>query len=284
MNQLRYKMAEELSLMGYSKKTNVAYVSAMKLLLEYNNKMPSDITETDIKKFLIYKRNQNLAPSTMRIYRCAIHFFYTYIVLKDLKIAHVASTMPDVKLPNVLGVSEVEALIKNAYNLKIQTIIMLFYGTGIRLHELISIKLSDIDSPRMNIKILGKGKKERYVPLNDILLKQLRNYWQKYRPREYLFETNDRSKRYSTRSIQHMFKLAKKKTGITKEGGPHMLRHSYATHLIEGGVPLVMIQRLLGYSSVRTTSGYLWIANQTLSDITSPLELINLPKEEDADE
>ncbi len=273
MNQLRYKMSEELSLMGYSKKTSAAYVSAIKLLLEYHNKRPGSITEADIKKFLTYKRNQNLAPSTMRIYRCAIDFFYSYILIKDLKVAHVASTSPSVKLPYVLGVSEVEALIKNAYNLKIQTIIMVFYGTGVRLHELVAIKLSDIDSSRMNIKILGKGNKERYVPLNDILLKQLRNYWEKYRPKEYLFETYDRTKRYSNRSIQHMFKLAMKKTGFTKEGGPHMLRHSYATHLIEGGVPLVMVQRLMGHSSVRTTSGYLWIANQTLSEISSLLIL-----------
>ena len=277
-------MAEELSLMGYSKKTCSVYVSAMRILLEYHNKMPSAITEADIKTFLIHKRNENLAPSSMRIYRCAIEFFYKYILIKDLKVAHVASTKPKVKLPNVLAISEVETLIKKSYNLKVQTMIMTLYGTGLRRGELLSIKLTDIDSSRMIIKVLGKGNKERYVPINDILLKQFRHYWKVYQPKEYLFETNDRSKKYCGRSIQHMFNLAKKKAGITKEGGPHMLRHTYATHLVEAGVPLVMVQRLMGHSSVRTTSGYLWIANQTLSNIKSPLEFISLPDQETENE
>ncbi len=284
MNQLRYKMSEELTLMGYSKKTTSAYVKSVKLLLQYYNKTPGAITEEDIRKFLIHKRNENLAPSTMRIYRCAIRFFYTIILEKEIKVPHIASTNPEVKVPNVLGISEVETLIRKAYNLKIQTIIMTLYGTGLRLNELLSIKLTAIDSSRMSIKVIGKGNKERYVPINNILLKQLRNYWKAYRPKEYLFETNNRSKRYSGRSIQHMFTLAKKKVGITKEGGPHMLRHTYATHLIEAGVPLVMVQRLMGHSSIRTTSGYLWIANTVLSNIKSPLEFIALPELENDNE
>lgn len=283
MNQLRYKMAEELSLTGYSKKTVASYVRSVRLLLEYFDKTPKQITEDDIRQFLIFKRNQNLCPSTMRIYRCGIRYFYTNIVPRDLKIPQIASTNPEVKVANVLGISEVETLIKKAYNLKVQTMIMLFYGTGIRRAELLSIKLSDIDSSRMVIKILGKGNKERIVPINEILLNQLRAYWKKYQPKEYLFETNDRKKPYSGRSIQHMFNLAKKRAGITKEGGPHMLRHTYATHLVEAGVPLVMVQRLMGHSSIRTTAGYLWIANTILSDIKSPLEFIALPDLEDSD-
>jgi len=282
MNQLRYKMAEELSLTGYSKKTVDSYVRSVRLLLEYFNKTPKQITEDDIRQFLIYKRNQNLCPSTMRIYRCGIRFFFTEIIPRDIKIPKIASTNPEVKVANVLGIPEVETFIKKAHNLKIQTMIMVLYGTGLRLNELLSIKLSAIDSSRMCIKVLGKGNKERYVPINEILLKQLRHYWKRYQPKEYLFETNDRSKRYSGRSIQHMFQLAKKKAGITKEGGPHMLRHTYATHLVEAGVPLVMVQRLMGHSSIRTTAGYLWIANTILSDIKSPLEFIALPDMEDS--
>lgn len=283
MNTLKYKMSEELSVTGYSKRTTDAYISAIKLLLEYHNKAPGNITSEDIKSFLVYKRNSNSAHSTMKIYRRAISYFYSEILPKDVEVAQVASNNPRKKMPNVLSIPEVETFIEKAYDLKIQTIIMTLYGTGLRISELISIKLSDIDSTRMNIKVLGKGNKERYVLLSDVLLKQLRKYWRRYQPKEYLFEPNLRSKKYSTRSMNHMFKRAKEKAGIDKEGGPHMMRHSFATHLIEAGISLVIVQRLLGHSSITTTTGYLWIANTTLTKIKSPLECLALSGEEEGD-
>ena len=143
--------------------------------------------------------------------------------------------------------------------------------------------LKDIDSRRMTVKIVGKGNKERYVSLSDKLLNQLKMYWKEYKPKTYLFETKTPGKPYHKASLQCMFKDCKKRANISKAGGPHMLRHSYATHLIEAGVPIYIVQKLLGHVSIKTTMKYLWVAEYTITSVKSPLDFLVIPKADKED-
>lgn len=277
MNNLKDKMTLEMKITGYSKETIKTYTFALNQLFDHFKKLPSQITSEEIKIFLIHKRNQNLSQSTLRMYGYAIKYFYDKILIRDIKIPYIATKKPKSLVLDVLTVAEVLKLINKAPDLKIQTIIMTFYGTGIRLSELISLRLENIDSEQMRIKVLGKGNKERYVKLSDSLLKQFRKYWKVFKPIEYLFEAkwpkDVFAHQYHTTSIQKRFSLAKKAAGISTKGGPHILRHAYATHMIEGGVSVVVLQRLLGHSTIRATLVYLKLSNSYLGDAKCPLDM-----------
>jgi site-specific recombinase XerD len=152
---------------------------------------------------------------------------------------------------------------------------MTFYATGMRLEELRLFRRENIDSDRMTLKFMGKGKRERYVPLSPILLAQLRIYWRKFKPTGVFFQSKH-NEPYHRRTIQVMFEDAKKLAGIKKTGGVHMIRHSYATHLFEAEVPAFTIQKLLGYQNIATTQKYVHIANHTITSVKSPLDLLSI--------
>jgi site-specific recombinase XerD len=176
------------------------------------------------------------------------------------------------KLPVVLSQAEVKRILEGISNLKHRTFISLIYSCGLRLEELCNLKVSDIDSTRMQIHIrLGKGGKDRYVMLTEKILLLLREYWKKYRPVEYLFEGITRGKPVSRRTVQHAFSEAVVKSGITKRPCIHTLRHSFATHLLENGVNLLAIQKLLGHSHVKTTTIYTHLQSPVAS-IKSPFD------------
>jgi site-specific recombinase XerD len=179
------------------------------------------------------------------------------------------------RLPVVLSKEEIGTLLRNISNLKHRAIIAFAYSTGMRLNEVRQVRLSDIDSDRMQIRVaFGKGKKDRYTLLSAKLLTLLREYWKWYRPQQYLFEGYQRGTPISIRSIQVLFSRYKKKSGIQKESSFHTLRHSFATHLLEQGVNLKIIQALLGHSSLRTTSIYAHLVNFEPGSVTSPYDSI----------
>jgi site-specific recombinase XerD len=176
------------------------------------------------------------------------------------------------KLPVVLSQKEVKRIIDSISNLKHRTFISLIYSCGLRLSELPNLKVSDIDSTRMQIHIrLGKGSKDRYVMLSQKILLLLREYWKRYRPKEYLFEGATRGKAIAMRTIQHVFYQAVIKSGILKRPSIHTLRHSFATHLLEQGVNLIAIQHLLGHSHIKTTTAYTHLQSSPAS-IKSPFD------------
>ena len=176
------------------------------------------------------------------------------------------------KLPDVLAEEEVISIIQKIKNLKHRTMIMAGYSAGLRVSEIVNLKVKDIDSKRMMIHIhAAKGKKDRLVPLSKKLLETLREYYTTYKPKDFLFEGQD-GKSYSARSVQSILQTAKLKAKINKTGSVHMLRHSYATHLMEGGTDIRIIQELLGHNSIKTTMRYTHVSKKDIGRIESPLD------------
>jgi integrase/recombinase XerD len=176
------------------------------------------------------------------------------------------------KLPSVLAEEEVLMLIQKTKNLKHRAIILAGYSAGMRVSEIINLKVNDIDSKRMMIRIkAAKGKKDRMVPLSKRLLETLRDYYRQYKPKEYLFE-GQTGESYSSRSIQLILSDAKLKAKVKKKGSTHMLRHSYATHLLESGTDIRIIQELLGHNSIKTTMRYTHVSRKSRDKVGSPLD------------
>lgn len=275
MSALRQRTLNELKLFNYSAMTIRNYIEAISTFAKYHGKSPDILGSEDIKAFLLHSQSRGLAPSSTRILRCAILFFFKHVLKKPMEVEHLPSMRQEKRLPMVLSTSEVERLICGVKNFKHKTILMTFYATGMRLEELRLFRLENIDSQRMTLKFMGKGKKERYVPLSPVLLNQLRTYWRVYQPKDIFFLSHSQEP-YHRRTIQSVFENAKKLAGIKKAGGVHMLRHSFATHLFEAHVPAFIIQRILGHNSILTTQKYVRIANQTIAAVKSPLDLLDL--------
>ncbi len=178
------------------------------------------------------------------------------------------------KLPDVLDINEVKEILSNIKNLKHKTIISLIYSCGLRISEAVNLKVTDIDSERMMIKIVqAKGKRDRYIPLSEKMLYLLREYYKIYKPDKYLFEGQTKDF-YSARSIQAILKSAIAKTNISKKITVHSLRHSFATHLLEQGTDISLIQKLLGHKDIKTTLLYTQISSSQLSKIKNPFDTI----------
>jgi site-specific recombinase XerD len=180
------------------------------------------------------------------------------------------------RLPTILAEEEIRDLLQRTSNLKHKTILMTAYSAGLRVSELVKLKIIDIDSKRMLIHIReAKGGKDRMVPLSWVLLQKLREYFTFYKPKEYLFE-GDEGGIYGTRTAQKVLHQAKKRAGIRKKGSVHSLRHSYATHLLEGGTDIRFIQELLGHNNIKTTLRYTQVSKRSLAAIQSPLDRLPL--------
>jgi integrase/recombinase XerD len=185
------------------------------------------------------------------------------------------------KLPNVLAISQVEKLFSKLENLKHKTMLYLTYSAGLRVSEVVNLRIKDIHSERMVINIKGgKGKKDRMVILSEGILDLLRRYFSVYRPKDWLFEGQYRGSQYSARSLQQVFHRAKDDAKILQDVTFHSLRHSYATHLHESGTDIKLIQELLGHNDLKTTLRYTHVSTRTLTNIQSPFDKLNLKKDE----
>ena len=180
------------------------------------------------------------------------------------------------QLPKVYATEQVKKIIQSTNNEKHKTMLMLAYATGLRLQEIINLKIKDINSARMVINVIrAKGKKDRQAILSEKLLVQLRKYFKLYRPKEWLFE-GQAGKQYGYRSLQLVFQQAKERNGIQIPGGIHTMRHSFATHLLENGTDIRLIQELLGHNSIKTTIRYTHVSKAQLQKIKSPLDELDL--------
>jgi len=278
MITLRQKMIDELKLCGFAQQTIRNYVASMMHLVRFFNTVPGKITNEQVKEYLLHKQRAGLAPSSMRNAFAGIRFFYHYVLKKPIVVKNIPSIKTEKRIPNVLSLKEVERLISTAPDILTKTLIMCMYGTGIRISEMANLKFSEIDSDRMTIKVLGKGNKERFISMSDKLLVQMRECWKEHKSRVFLFEGRCPGKPYHRRTLMWKFEVAKKVAGIKKTGGTHILRHSFATHLIEAGVPIYLVQKLLGHSRIETTTKYLSISHTTVASLKSPLDLIVIPK------
>jgi site-specific recombinase XerD len=219
---------------------------------------------------LIRERNISASQQNQRIN--AIKFYYEKVLGREKEYYELHRPHKEHRLPKVLSKNEVKGILSSCVNLKHKTILMLIYSAGLRRSELIDLKISDIDSERMVINIMGaKGKKDRISLLSKNMLSLLRSYYKAYRPKKYLFEGQAGGK-YSPTSIANILKKAAIKAGIRKTVTPHMLRHSFATHLLEQGTDLRYIQELLGHSSSKTTEIYTHVSKKAIDQIKNPVD------------
>lgn len=276
LNELE-KMVNMLKLKAYSVNTLELYKSELLVLARLLGPVPVySLTPAHIKSYLLWLLEKK-KYSEMKVHTTinALKFYYEQVLFKPKMFFEIPRPKKPFKLPSVHSQKEVKDIITAKKNIKHKTMLMTGYAAGMRISEIVKLKVKDIDSARMVIYIRGaKGKKDRQVNLSERLLKQLKEYYKIYRPREYLFEGADAG-HYSVRSLQEVFQSAKQISGNNKPGGIHSLRHSYATHLLEEGTDIRIIQELLGHNSLKTTERYTHVSRKLISKIQSPLDKLD---------
>ena len=278
IEKLLIQFEQKLILQHYSPNSIKNYKSSIKSFLEVAEKKfshPSELDEVSIEKYVLWKvQKHKIGISHQRMIIASIDKFYTSVYSKKLNIKHLYPARKSYYLPNYLTIDEVKKLFGQVVNIKHKCIIKLLYGSGLRLSELLHLKVTDIDFKSMIIHVRNsKDNIDRVVMLSKSLLEELRIYFIKHKPLDYLFEGQSGGM-YSPKSVQVIVKNAASKAGIKKKVTPHTLRHSFATHLLEAGTDIRFIQQLLGHSSIKTTEIYTHIADMTKSKIKSPLDLL----------
>ncbi|VAW11485.1 Integron integrase [hydrothermal vent metagenome] len=275
INRLAYRaMNEQLLLKAYSENTRRIYLAEFAHLLKLIENYPVEkLSPKKLKDYFLFCVNQEqMRERKMNGKINAIKFYFEKVLHKERMFFDIPRPKKPIRLPKMLSKKEVKRLFGQVSNKKHLLALKLCYGMGLRVSEVVKIKLENIDSSRMVVHVVGaKGKKDRYVPLPQSLLPQLREYYRTYRPNEYLLE-GQYGGAYSKSSVQQVFKRAMKKARINKKIGVHGLRHSYATHLLEAGADMRFIQELLGHNSIKTTQIYTKVTPRSLSNIASPLD------------
>jgi integrase/recombinase XerD len=258
MTTLRRRMLEDLQLRGLAPKTQQCYVAAVRQLAHHYRRPPDQLSNEELRQYFLYLRNEKkVAESTFRIHLYGIRFFYELTLKRPWPVFDLVRPRNIQKLPVVLSLREVRDLLALVKNPTAQMCLRLIYACGLRLREGTQLQISDIDSQRMLVRVRqGKGGKDRYVPLAERTLQLLREYWQLGRSRPWLFPARHRPTPLSPTSLQKTFKAVVRQSGLPKDASIHTLRHSYATHLLERGVSLRVIQELLGHKSPSTTARY----------------------------
>lgn len=267
---------QRLKAQRFSNNTISNYSSALKVALGEMKQSGENPLQLDLlERYINYKIEKNtISPSYQRNIIAALIKYHTLVLNVSLKAEYLYPKRKQTKIPDVLSQNEVKRLFSVIDNLKHKAILQTIYSAGLRISELINLKVNDIDSERMIIKIrLSKGAKDREVMLAEKLLTLLREYVTQYRPQEYLFE-GQKGGHYSTRSVQQIMKRALSKTSIKKNATVHTLRHSFATHLLESGTDLRYIQEFLGHKSIQTTEIYTHVTRVGKSNIRSPLDTL----------
>jgi site-specific recombinase XerD len=274
MGKLKDQMLMDLQLSGAKPRTQETYLREVENLAKYFNRSPAELGEAELKKYMLYMINErHLSEGTFRFYVAGLKFLYRTTLKREWPVEKIKHPRSKRKLPVVLDLSEVEALFAVTKNLKHKAMLMITYSSGLRVSETARLKMTDIDSKRMTVRVSdGKGGKDRYSILSRTALEHLRQYWRKYRPAEWLFEGQKQDEHITSQTIQTIFYAAKKRAGIKKPASIHTLRHSFATHLIEAGTSLHHVQLLLGHRSPITTTVYLHVSRLNLAQVTSPLD------------
>ena len=273
MSAIRQRMIEDMQLHGYSAKTQTAYLAAVRSLAQHYHRSPEDITQEELRSYFLYLvKERGVASSTLTIHLCGIKFFFEKTLKEEWLVFDLVRPRKRKKLPVVLSPAEVKHILSLVQHLTVRMILTVIYACGLRLSEGIQLKVHDIDSTRMLVWVRdGKGGKDRCVPLPERLLELLRNYWAQRRPPLYLFPTKEGREPLSATTLQKTFKIVLLQSGIHKEASIHTLRHSYATHLLERGINLRVIQELLGHKSPTTTALYTHLTDRSFHTLAETL-------------
>jgi len=278
MGKLRDQMQRDMEIKNLSSRTKRCYLDWMSRFARHFRKPPDELGDEEIKTFLHFLLQEKKASqSAMNQAYSALKFFYETTLGRPWNGTQIPRCKRGKRLPVVLSQDEVRLILLATENLKHLAILVTIYSGGLRLSEAAILKVADIDSQRMTIRVRGKGDKDRYTLLGKNALKMLRTYWKVYRPSDWLFPSRNPKEPISVSSIQKVFKTSLGQTGIRKPASVHTLRHCFATHLLESGCDLYYIQRLMGHSSVKTTSVYLHVTRKDLHKIVSPIDLLELP-------
>ena len=273
MTNLRNQFISYMRYRNYSAYTIKHYCDSLIRLSKYYNQSPETLTRDQFMEYLYYLvEERQVSTATLNQLISAYRILLVDVLRREWVDFNIKRPIQDKKLPVVLSQEEVKRILDSITNLKHRTCISLIYSCGLRLNELCNLKVSDIDSDRMQIHIRsGKGSKDRYVMLSEKILLMLREYWKVYRPKVYLFDGATKGTAISRRTVQHTFSEAVANSGIHKQPCIHTLRHSFATHLLENGANLIAIQKLLGHSNVKTTTIYTHLQSSPAS-IKSPFD------------
>ena len=268
------KYQNMLVLKGFSPNTIRTYSIEFAQLLYIIKDFPiQNLSADKLQSYFLYchkilQLSENAIHSRMN----AVKFYFEKVLHKEKMFFDIPRPKKPLLLPKALNTIEIQKIIANTDNPKHKLILQLCYGMGLRVSEIVNLKIGDIDSKSMRVLIQqGKGKKDRYVNLPESILEDLRSYYKNFKPKEFLFEGQYGGK-YAIRSAQSVFKNAMKKAGIFKTVGIHSLRHSYATHLLEYGTDISLIQKLMGHNDIKTTLNYTHVADRTISNVQSPLD------------
>jgi len=275
------RFIEQLKLKAYSASTIRTYRNEFLQLLQLiKNKPVNELTPDDLRRYLLYCFEKlKLSENTLHSRINAIKFYFEQVLGREKFFWEIPRPKKTNDLPKTFNQEEIAAIINSTKNKKHKVMLMLAYSAGLRVSEVVALKAYEIDSKRMSILIRqAKGKKDRMVTLSPVMLVMLREYAAAYKPDKqgYLFEGSVKGEPYSSRSLQEVLQAAKNRAGIIKPGSIHALRHSFATHLLDKGTDVTMIQKLLGHNDIKTTLRYLHTTNKDLLKIISPLDDLNL--------
>lgn len=280
MTPLRQKMMDAMQVRGFSVRTHQSYLSAVSDLARYYHRSPAQLNTSELQAYFLYLvKERGLSGASCRLYLNGIRFLYLQVLNWDAFKVELHAPKAAQRIPELLTRAEVGQILSAGKNTKHRMMLTTCYGCGLRVSELVALKVRDIDSERQLLRIeQGKGAKDRQVILSPSLLEQLRDYWRRYRPTLWLFPRRESQIALDVSTPQKVFTVAKRRVGIDKVGGIHSLRHAYATHQLEAGLPVHQLQRLLGHQNLQSTLRYVhWVPGyqegQRGTDLIAALEL-----------
>lgn len=281
MTPLRKRMIEDLQLKGYAVATQRAYLDAVKKLAQHYRRSPEGISEEELRAYFLHlTRTERCAPGTLRIAIAGVRFLFAITLQKHWPVLGLLRAEKERKLPTVLSQSEVRSILHQVrvpvYRVCLQTI----YGCGLRISEGVAVEVQGIDGERKVLRIRGKGNKDRQVPLSEPTLESFRAFWKLHRSQPWLFparmqpRASQRNGPVDVTAVRCAFHAALEASGVRKPATVHSLRHSYATHLLEAGVQLRLIQEILGHNSPQTTAIYTHLTGEVRAQLVDPLQAL----------
>jgi integrase/recombinase XerD len=277
VSPLRQRMIDDMTIRNMSANTQEVYIRAVVGLSALHGRSPDKLTLEDVRDYQLHLVARGLKPASINMYMSGLRFFYAATLGQRYLACQIPMARTQDPLPTVLSPGEVERFLKAVKTMKMRAAFMTIYGAGLRVSELAALTVSDIDSARMVINVRqAKGGKDRHIMLSSQLLSILRDYWRQTRPSHWLFPGADPLSPITKRRLQLAFHEALKAAGIRKPATVHTLRHSFATHLLEQRVDIRVIQDLLGHRDIRSTTRYTRVAVETIRQVQSPLDFLNM--------
>lgn len=281
MSRLSEQMDQDMLVRGFSVRTRDSYLRAVRGLSKYYQRSPDQISEAQVQRYLAYLIGERkLAWSSCNIAVSGLRFFYRHTLGRDETHFEIPRARQRQRIPEIPSAAAIAQVLEQTCHVRDRAMIMLAFGAGLRVSEIARLKVADIDSGQMCIRVHGgKGDKDRLTLLPERLLRALRRYWSAYHPHRWLFEGRDRNRPISVSVVQKSWKRAQRRAGVSKPCGMHCLRHAFATAMLENGVDLATLQRLLGHGNIGTTQRYLHVSAERMIQTVSPLDRLTELKE-----